>query len=113
MSKILTLVALFTVRLGAPDEPVEVPPGREFQIETREGERLIARGFARLADKQAPRVVSPGGDVVIPADWQHLKADELVDLARRFGAKSDVNRKDEAAAFIATVVADRAAAANL
>ena len=110
MASKITVVANMTIEAGTPAKPVTIPPGQSFEIDDEDPENLIGRGIASPV-AGAPRVElsAPPGPIEIPEGWQDLKADELVALARKLGADRDVNRKDEALAFVAEVVAARAA----
>lgn len=108
-----TVIANMTIEAGTPAKPVTISPGQSFEIDGDDPENLVGRGIASpalvVSSVQLQPQFQPSVD--IPEGWADLKADELVALARKLGAKSDVNRKDEAVAFIAAVVADREAAA--
>ncbi|WP_425065115.1 hypothetical protein [Reyranella sp.] len=111
MASKITVVANMTIEAGTPAKPVTIAPGQSFEIDDEDPENLIGRGIASPV-AGAPRVElspPPPGPIEIPEGWQDLKADELVALARKLGADRDVNRKDEALAFVAEVVAARAA----
>ncbi len=102
------LTALMTIEYGTPTQPVTCQKGDDFDCPVDDAPGLIIRGIATPAKDDAS-VPSPE-PVEIPEGWQDLKADELVALARKLGAKSDVNRQDEATAFVASIVAERVAA---
>lgn len=108
-----TVVANMTIEAGTPAKPVTISPGQSFEIDGDDPENLLGRGIASLPVAATHVAISspvpPPGPVEIPEGWADLKADELVALARKLGAKSEVNRRDEATAFIAAVVAERAA----
>lgn len=112
MSKISrTLVALMTVQYGTAAEPKTAAPGEEFEAEGTESEinSLIDRGIAGpVKGKNAKPAAASSSDVGIPDGWESLKADDLVDLARRLGAARDVTTKAEALEYVGKVVAERA-----
>ncbi len=102
-----SVIANMTIEAGTPAKPQAIAPGQQFEIDGADPENLIGRGIVSLPVLPARVASSPAVD--IPEGWANLKADELVALARKLGATNDVNRKDEASAFIAAVVAERAA----
>lgn len=109
------LTALMTIEYGTPKKPATCQKGDDFDCPVDDAPGLILRGIAVPAQNTAPGSSPQHAQtpVDIPPNYQQsLSADELVDLARKLGAKSDVNRKDEAVAFIDAVVAERTAAAN-
>lgn len=113
MASKITVVANMTIEAGTPAKPVTIAPGQSFEIDGDDPENLLGRGIVSpaLAVSSVQLQPQPSPTLVdIPEGWDQLKADEMIALARKLGAKNEVNRKDEAAAYITTMVAERAAA---
>jgi len=109
------LTALMTIEYGTPKQPATCQKGDDFDCPVDDAPGLILRGIAVPARNAEPAPSpQPAPNLVdIPPNYQQrLSVDELVALARKLGAKSDVNREDEVVAFIDAVIAERAAAAS-
>ena len=106
-----TVVANMTVEAGTPAKPVTIARGDTFEIDGDDPENLIGRGIVSpVSGPSRVESLSPSSNPVqIPEGWEDFKADELVALARKLGATSEVTGKDDALAFISAQEAARAA----
>jgi hypothetical protein len=68
-------------------------------------EKAVKEGHAVLVGAPAPRPAPP--PVEIPADWRALSAPDMIALAHKLGAGGEVAKKDDAAAYIEKIAAER------
>ncbi len=60
----LRIVSRSTIITGAPDAPVNIPPGTPVALDALEAEGLIARGIATRADAPPPQHVPAVGATI-------------------------------------------------